>query len=154
MILIRNQVNLVPEKYILKRWRRDVNRPYMRVPINYDSWISTPVQVRYEQMCNAFAKLADFVAHDESRSRGIIDWIEIQTNDSSMLKYSNVGSQRLDEAGKCSGGICLDPKYTKSKGAPKKLRRKGHLEAVSRKSKIYCKEVGTQESVGDFDVVV
>ncbi|XP_022851587.1 protein FAR1-RELATED SEQUENCE 5-like [Olea europaea var. sylvestris] len=135
-ILIRNQVHLVPEKYILRRWRRDVNRLFMRVPITYDGWISTPNQIRYKQICNAFMKLADFVAHDELRSRGIMDWIEIQTNDSSMLKYSSVGSQRLDEAGKCASGIIFDPKYTKSKGAPKKLRRKGCLEAGSRKSNI------------------
>ncbi|XP_022856160.1 protein FAR1-RELATED SEQUENCE 5-like [Olea europaea var. sylvestris] len=97
-VLIRNQVHLVPEKYILRRWRRDVNILYIRVPITYDGWVSTPDQIRYEEMCNAFAKLADIVAHDESRSRGIMEWIEIQTNDSSMLKYSSVGSQRLDEA--------------------------------------------------------
>ncbi|XP_022857629.1 protein FAR1-RELATED SEQUENCE 9-like [Olea europaea var. sylvestris] len=65
-ILIRNQVKLVSEKYILKRWMRDVNRPYTRVSINYDGWISTPDQVRCEQMCNAFTKLADLVAHEES----------------------------------------------------------------------------------------
>ncbi|XP_022883710.1 protein FAR-RED IMPAIRED RESPONSE 1-like [Olea europaea var. sylvestris] len=76
-ILIHNQVNLVPEKYILKRWRRDVNKLYIRVPITYDGWISTPDQVRYEQMCNVFSKLEDLVAHDESRSRGSLDWIEI-----------------------------------------------------------------------------
>ncbi|XP_022850810.1 protein FAR1-RELATED SEQUENCE 5-like [Olea europaea var. sylvestris] len=141
-VLIRNQVNLVPEKYILKRWRRDVNRLYMRVPITYDGWISTPDHVRYEKMCIAFAKLADLVAHNDSRSRGIMYWIEIQTNGCSMLKYTSVGSQRLDEVGMCASGIILDPKYTKSKGAPKKLRRKGCLEAGSRNSKT-CRKMAS-----------
>ncbi|XP_022861207.1 protein FAR1-RELATED SEQUENCE 5-like [Olea europaea var. sylvestris] len=80
-VLIRNDVALLPEKYILKRWRRDVNRPYTRVPINYDGWISTPEQVRYDQLCLAFTKLADLVAHDEERCQGIMDWIDLQTID-------------------------------------------------------------------------
>ncbi|CAA2977483.1 FAR1-RELATED SEQUENCE 5-like [Olea europaea subsp. europaea] len=139
-VLIQNQVKLVPKKYILKRWRRDVNRPYVRVPISYDGWISTPDQVRYEQMCNAFTKLADMVAHDESWLKDIIEWIEYQTVESSTLKSRTEVSVGLDGATQCTSGAILDPKYSKSKGAPKKLCQKGHFETSSKKSKTSQKE--------------
>lgn len=72
-------------------------------------------------MCTACTKLANLVAHNESRWKGIIDWIEFQKMESSTLKSSNVGSQCLGVE-KLASGTILDPKYSKCKGAPEKLR--------------------------------
>ncbi|XP_052195759.1 protein FAR1-RELATED SEQUENCE 5-like [Diospyros lotus] len=85
-VLIRNGVRLVPEKYILKRWRRDVSRSYKRVKINYNGWINTPGQLRYDELCNAFAKVANLVADDEEQTRATMEWIESQLN---VLNISN-----------------------------------------------------------------
>ncbi|CAA3002319.1 Hypothetical predicted protein [Olea europaea subsp. europaea] len=63
-----------------------------------------------------------------------MDWIEFLTTESTTLKSSNVGPQCL-EAEKLVSRPILDLKYSKRKGAPKKLRRKGHLESSSKKSK-------------------
>ncbi|XP_022892296.1 protein FAR1-RELATED SEQUENCE 5-like [Olea europaea var. sylvestris] len=34
-VLIRNDVTILPSRYILRRWRRDVSRAHTRVPVNY-----------------------------------------------------------------------------------------------------------------------
>ncbi|XP_022845322.1 protein FAR1-RELATED SEQUENCE 5-like [Olea europaea var. sylvestris] len=107
-VLIRNDVVLIPERYILKRWRQDVNRPYMRVPIKYDGFVSSVER--------------------------IMDLIMLETTEASQSKCINVGSQCADSVA-CASRSILDPKYTKHKGAPRKLRRKGHLETSSSKSK-------------------
>ncbi|XP_022865885.1 protein FAR1-RELATED SEQUENCE 5-like [Olea europaea var. sylvestris] len=44
-VLIWNDIRL-PEKYVLRRWRRDVSQPYMRVPVTYDSLVCTADQLR------------------------------------------------------------------------------------------------------------
>lgn len=83
-------------------------------------------------MCTAYTKSANLVAYDEQQWKGIMDWIEFLTTKSTTLKSSNVGSQCL-EAEKLVSGLVLDLKYSKHKGAPKKLRQKHDLESCSKK---------------------
>ncbi|KAL2499469.1 Protein FAR1-RELATED SEQUENCE 5 [Abeliophyllum distichum] len=146
-VLIRNDVAKLPETYILRRWRRDVSRAHTRVSINYDGWMSTPAQLRYEKMTIAFANVADMVADDEERTRAVLEWIEIQSYDLSVSKTrpscgSNLLSQNsvqvgsnCDEVEKNVSQNIFIPKYSKTKGAPRKLRRKGTLETISKKPK-------------------
>ncbi|XP_022845346.1 protein FAR1-RELATED SEQUENCE 2-like [Olea europaea var. sylvestris] len=72
-VLIRSDVNLLPERYILRRWRRDVSRAHARVSVNYDGLVSSLEQLRYNDMCRAFAQIADLAADDEGRARAIMD---------------------------------------------------------------------------------
>ncbi|CAA3013643.1 FAR1-RELATED SEQUENCE 5-like [Olea europaea subsp. europaea] len=64
-VMVRNCITEMPDRYILRRWRRDVKRAHMRVKVNYVRLGSIPGQVRYDNMCEAFSKLADLVADDE-----------------------------------------------------------------------------------------
>ncbi|XP_022854679.1 protein FAR1-RELATED SEQUENCE 5-like [Olea europaea var. sylvestris] len=81
-VLIRNDITSLPEKYMLRRWRRDVSRSHTRVAVIY----GTPRQLRYDKMCRAFAELADLVADDEEQTRAIMDWIEFQSKELRMTK--------------------------------------------------------------------
>ncbi|XP_022888418.1 protein FAR-RED IMPAIRED RESPONSE 1-like isoform X1 [Olea europaea var. sylvestris] len=93
-VLIRNDVTSLPERYILRRWRRDISRAHTRVAVNYDGLVSTPEQLRYDNMCEAFARVADLAADDEGRTRMIMDWIEFQSKELVMTKSSS-GSNAL-----------------------------------------------------------
>ncbi|XP_022842001.1 protein FAR-RED IMPAIRED RESPONSE 1-like [Olea europaea var. sylvestris] len=73
VVLARNDVKSIPERYILRRLRRDVSRAHTRVPVNYDGLISTPGQLKYDKMCQRFATLADLTAEDDAKSDAIID---------------------------------------------------------------------------------
>ncbi|XP_022883439.1 protein FAR-RED IMPAIRED RESPONSE 1-like [Olea europaea var. sylvestris] len=55
-------------RYILQRWRRDVIRAHTRVAVNYAGLVSTPSQLRYEEMSKAFVKVANLAADDETRN--------------------------------------------------------------------------------------
>ncbi|KAI3845295.1 hypothetical protein MKW98_009361 [Papaver atlanticum] len=76
-VLIRNDIMLLPDSYILSRWRKDVRRYYTRVKIN-DSWSATPEQLQYDELCLAFAKLAHWVAGDKESCRHVLEWINNQ----------------------------------------------------------------------------
>ncbi|GER39449.1 FAR1-related sequence 2 [Striga asiatica] len=65
VVLIRNDVFRLPDQYILHRWRRDVRRPYTRIALKYDGLRNSPGQLRYDNLCTAFAKVADLAAEDE-----------------------------------------------------------------------------------------
>ncbi|XP_052181047.1 protein FAR1-RELATED SEQUENCE 4-like [Diospyros lotus] len=67
-ILVRNDVTTLPEMYILRRWQKDVRRAHSRVAINYDGWVSTLEQRKYDEMRKAFDKVADLTTNSESRT--------------------------------------------------------------------------------------
>ncbi|XP_022892809.1 uncharacterized protein LOC111407511 isoform X2 [Olea europaea var. sylvestris] len=129
-----NDVQLLLEKYVLRRWRQDVSRPYMRVPATYDGLVCTTEQLRYERLCHAFTKMADLVARNEERSNHLLGWIEFQTNQLSNLDIGSSGLH-VPEARNDEILNILDPKLMKRKDDPKKLRKKSPLEASSKKSK-------------------
>jgi len=121
----------------------------MRVKINYNGWISTPSQLRYDKLCSEFAKVADLVADDEERTRATMEWIQSQLNAMSISKVkSSCGSRMYSqhnveeedpncgEAATPSSGQIFDPRCSQTKGAPRKLRKKGPLETNTKKTKV------------------
>ncbi|XP_052204019.1 protein FAR1-RELATED SEQUENCE 2-like [Diospyros lotus] len=147
-VLLHNDVTVVPERHILKRWRRDVSRRHTRVAVNYDGWINTPTQIRFDKMCNAFTNVADLAADDENQVCGIMEWIESKTAQLSMSQpihgsESNLHSQVNVQVALNSlstelvgSANTLDPICSRTRGAPKKLRKKGQLEKSYKKSKV------------------
>ncbi|XP_052207683.1 protein FAR1-RELATED SEQUENCE 5-like [Diospyros lotus] len=149
LILVRNDVTTLPEMYILRGWRKDVRRAHSRVAVNYDGWVKTPEQRRYDEMRKAFDKVADLIANSESRTQTVMEWIEFQLNDLSKTGTSygsNLPSQQNVEVASGSavqentGSVNIqDPNCARRKGAPRKNRIKGALERTSKKSKVVSK---------------
>ncbi|XP_022857678.1 protein FAR-RED IMPAIRED RESPONSE 1-like [Olea europaea var. sylvestris] len=141
-VLIRNDVTVLPNKFILRRWRRDVSRAHTRVAIHYDGLISTPTQMRYDEMCQAFSEVVDLAADDEARARAVMEWIKVQAKELILTKSSN-GAHRNDVISHGSDSQnhfavnVLDPILSKKKGAPRKLRQRGPLESSSKKVKVF-----------------
>ncbi|XP_022893920.1 protein FAR1-RELATED SEQUENCE 1-like [Olea europaea var. sylvestris] len=149
-VLIRNDVSTLPERYVLRRWRRDVCRPYVWVTTMYDGLVSTADQLRYEQLCVAFTKMADMVAKNEEQSKHLLGWIEFQTSELAKSKCNIIGVHG-NELSNVNGPNILDPNCTKSKGAPKKLRKKSFLEGSSKKSK-GCKKSTVSRTYNRLEV--
>jgi len=147
-VLIRNDVELIPNSYILRRWRKDVCRAYTRVKINYNGWVSTPEQVRYDQLQSLSAKVANLVVDDEERTREFTELLENQLNNLTIsIPRTSYGSNLISqgsvqvssdcfEVAKTLSGPILDPRCTKTKGAPKKLCKKGLVETSTKKRKV------------------
>lgn len=122
----------------------------MRVAGNYDGWINTLTQVRFDKMCNAFINVANLMADNENQVCGIMGWIESKTAQLSMSQPihgsgSNLHSQVSVQVALNSQSIelvesakTLDLICSRTKGAPKKLRKKGPLKKSYKKSKV-CK---------------
>ncbi|KAH9786195.1 protein FAR1-RELATED SEQUENCE [Citrus sinensis] len=67
---------VLPEKYILRRWRKDVWRCHSRVKTIYELHSCTDEQKRYEKMCATFAEVANMAAHNIESSNLVFNWIE------------------------------------------------------------------------------
>ncbi|KAH9681032.1 protein FAR1-RELATED SEQUENCE [Citrus sinensis] len=91
-VLICNSVELLPERYILSRWRKDVRRCYSKLKVCYGVQNLTIQQERYEKTCNAFSKVADIASDDENSYKTVLDWIEKAMKDlPKQIRCESVG---------------------------------------------------------------
>ncbi|KAI3876249.1 hypothetical protein MKX03_028479 [Papaver bracteatum] len=74
-VLLRNKVTSIPERYILRRWRKDVKLAHSKVSLSSDSWQLTPEEKRYKKLCDYFAELADIASRDDDECNDIKKWI-------------------------------------------------------------------------------
>ncbi|KAL2479796.1 Protein FAR1-RELATED SEQUENCE [Abeliophyllum distichum] len=140
-------VKLLLNRYILRRWRRDVQIAYTRVKINYFGWVSTPEQVRYDQLFKTFGKVSNLVVENDVRTRDLMDFLENQMNELSISKPSmacgsNLNSQNsghLTSLAITEMGPIFNPTCKKTKDAPKKIQQKGPLEKTTKKTKVTSK---------------
>ncbi|XP_062146803.1 protein FAR1-RELATED SEQUENCE 5-like [Alnus glutinosa] len=65
-------VDLLPEKYFLNRWRKDLKRPYKLIKSSYDPLSGNPTADRYAELSNNVLKLAAIAAPN------VDHWMEVQ----------------------------------------------------------------------------
>ncbi|KAL2465956.1 Protein FAR1-RELATED SEQUENCE [Abeliophyllum distichum] len=113
----------------------------------------TPAQLRYDELCETLRKVADVEADDEEHCREITDWLEMKminlkiSNNKSSCGSNLISGHSLVQAttereivDKDYSVHMLDPKFSKTKGAPKKLRKKGPLVIGSTKKKAIARK--------------
>ncbi|XP_058219580.1 protein FAR1-RELATED SEQUENCE 5-like [Rhododendron vialii] len=67
MVFHERRVQRVPEKYVLRRWRKNLKRAHTKVRINYDNSSSTIEARRHDNMCNPFNEVADLVEDSQGK---------------------------------------------------------------------------------------
>ncbi|GKC54438.1 FAR-RED impaired response 1-like protein [Tanacetum coccineum] len=72
-VLINENIYLVPNKYILRRWRKDVKRRHTKVKVNYSDWVVSDVGRRYDRMCTAFSEVADLASELDEKCSLVLD---------------------------------------------------------------------------------
>ncbi|KAH9769762.1 protein FAR1-RELATED SEQUENCE [Citrus sinensis] len=147
-VLIRNLVELLPERYILSRWGKDVRRCYSKLKVCYGVQNLTIQQERYEKMCNAFSEVANIASNDENSYKTVLDWIEkvmkdlpkqihcesvgkTNTGGASCSSNKQINSESVErtvigEVSCSSNNVQLalnDPVVTRCKGRPPCLRK-------------------------------
>ncbi|XP_044505676.1 protein FAR-RED IMPAIRED RESPONSE 1-like isoform X2 [Mangifera indica] len=80
VVLIRKQIFHVPEKYILRRWRKNINRCYTKVKISYDSWSTNLEGQRFDQLSSLFNTVADLASNNEDDCNMVIEMINDMKN--------------------------------------------------------------------------
>ncbi|GFZ21974.1 hypothetical protein Acr_29g0011360 [Actinidia rufa] len=132
----RRRVERLPEKYVLRRWRKDVKRVHTKIRINYDNSSSTIEARRHDNMCNLFNEVADLAEDSEEKYEiviGRIRELKIELLQSSVICGSNLLSD-TPNASASLGDVAipskesrniLDPKAVTRKGRPPTTRKQG-----------------------------
>ncbi|KAH9699106.1 protein FAR1-RELATED SEQUENCE [Citrus sinensis] len=134
-IMIRNDIKVLPEKYILRRWRKDMWRCHSRVKTSYELHSCTDEQKRYEKMCSTFAEVANMAAHDIESSNLVFNWIENVWDDlSKAIPCGDNEVTIVTGQGSCSVEVetVRDPVARRHKGRPSGQRKKSNKFSKSK----------------------
>ncbi|KAI3853881.1 hypothetical protein MKX03_018896 [Papaver bracteatum] len=143
-IITRQGIELLPEKYIVRRWRKDVKRSHTSVKVNVNFWENTVERERYNSLTILFSEVADMAVENDVEFDSIKQWLVakldmlktqkqsaeneptiLSTNESKEGEEANVienseEEKKLHEEAMDSVGVgVLDPHRNKQKGRPR-----------------------------------
>ncbi|KAF5201679.1 hypothetical protein FRX31_008730 [Thalictrum thalictroides] len=76
VVLIQQRVKIVPEKYILRRWRKDIKRGHTKVKITYFDWMQNPENEQFDRLCNAFYQVTNLATGNKDKVEHVMRWIK------------------------------------------------------------------------------
>ncbi|XP_024033607.1 protein FAR1-RELATED SEQUENCE 6-like [Citrus clementina] len=130
-VLIRHGIEILPEMYILSRWRKDVKRCYSKVKVSYGMQNLSIQQERYDKMCTDFTEVANIAIDDESSYKFVLDLInKIMKDLPKQIRCASVETTAIGEVSCSSNNIehvINDPITARHKGSPPRLRKQSSL---------------------------
>ncbi|KAF9591404.1 hypothetical protein IFM89_004102 [Coptis chinensis] len=72
MVLLHKKIYQVPDKYILRRWNKNIKRRHTKIKISYDKRSAKPESRRFDELCYAFEEVADMVVDCEDRYKELM----------------------------------------------------------------------------------
>ncbi|KAI3942004.1 hypothetical protein MKW98_005533, partial [Papaver atlanticum] len=110
-VLILNEIRSISDKYILRRWRKDVKRSHTKVIVNFTFWENSEASLRYNQMCRKFSEVADLASGSDEQCKDLI------------VKQKEVEKAKMVEAKKVAPTVDVkDPSTKKRPGRPRSTR--------------------------------
>ncbi|KAI3846479.1 hypothetical protein MKW98_021644, partial [Papaver atlanticum] len=143
-ILTRQGIELLPEKNIVRRWRRDVKRSHTSIKVNVNFWENIVERECYNSLTILFSEVADMAVKNNVEFDSIKKWLvakldmlkkqkqsaenepkSLSTNESKegqetdVIKNSEEEKDLHEEAMDAVGVGVLDPHRNKQKGRPR-----------------------------------
>ncbi|CAL9022007.1 unnamed protein product [Prunus brigantina] len=63
------------DRYIMRRWRKDVTRCHTRVKINYTDWVATPEAQRSAKMQKNFDDIKELANDSDDKCMVVMNWM-------------------------------------------------------------------------------
>ncbi|KAG5536550.1 hypothetical protein RHGRI_024090 [Rhododendron griersonianum] len=137
-------VERVPDKYVLRRWNKNVERVHTKIRINYDNSSTSIEARRHDNMCNLFNEVADLAEDSQEKyDKVMARLLELKGEliESSIVCGSNVISGTPNNSFSIGDGVLpskestniLDPVTLRRKGRPPSKRKVGVVEKIGKK---------------------
>ncbi|KAG5531088.1 hypothetical protein RHGRI_025897 [Rhododendron griersonianum] len=139
-------VERVPDKYVLRRWNKNVKRVHTKIRINYDNSSTSIEARRHDNMCNLFNEVADLAEDSQEKyDKVMARLLELKGEliESSIVCGSNVISSTPNNSFSIGDGVLpskestniLDPVTLRRKGRLPSKRKVGVVEKIGKKKK-------------------
>ncbi|XP_020080380.1 protein FAR-RED IMPAIRED RESPONSE 1-like [Ananas comosus] len=146
-VLVHRKLMIVPNSYILTRWRKDVRRRYTRVKTWHKNLGSTAEIYRYEVVCSNMYDIADIAAESDEKCevalrtlRDLKTKLEYTSSSkgSNDIEYSPIAATPSNGASddRSNDRRVLSPLPVRSKGRPPSKRKESMTDKVVRRLKM------------------
>ncbi|XP_042963700.1 protein FAR1-RELATED SEQUENCE 5-like [Carya illinoinensis] len=126
-----NSVKVLPDRYILDRWRKDIKRRYTLIRTSYDAGDQRPTSNRYSILLNMCYGMIDYAVDSndqfEDAKKRILEMTEAYRPEPDLLI--------MDTTAVGSSQQVKNPRIVRGKGRPPSLRRASRMETDMRKVK-------------------
>ncbi|XP_062112857.1 protein FAR1-RELATED SEQUENCE 2-like [Humulus lupulus] len=130
-VLIQEHVKIVPGKYIVPRWRKDIKRCHTRIKVNYNEWSGRFETRRYDKLQTKFYEVANWAA-------------ECDEHCETFWNVMNELQSKGKNCDKKEGNAIHSPMVVRRHGRPPKKHKVSWIEKlISMKKKVQDKKVKT-----------
>ncbi|KAL7199240.1 hypothetical protein ACSBR2_021512 [Camellia fascicularis] len=137
VVLMKERVHEISDKYILRRWNKNVKRCHSKVIINYNNSSMLPETRRYNKMLNVFNDVADLATDCENRCDMVVEQLlELKGKLKEEVEIHHNSTTHGDGVSKSKESrTILDPVVLRHKGRPPCKRKQSMVEKVVNKKK-------------------
>ncbi|KAF5477797.1 hypothetical protein F2P56_004410 [Juglans regia] len=136
-ILATRDVQVLPKKYIMERWRKDIKRRYALIQNNYDDLNGKPAASQYSGLIKLCFEVATNACESEDNSLNMTQKLkamnEIYTKSKPQATVASTQASIDAEIG--SSKKVLSPRVVKGKGRLPSKRRQPTIEKLQTKNK-------------------
>ncbi|XP_057959186.1 protein FAR1-RELATED SEQUENCE 6-like [Malania oleifera] len=139
-VLVRKGIEIVPMKYILPRWRKDLKRHHTKIKVDYDGWCGSDAMIRFDGMLKKFELIGDHASEDQQATSivhatldGLMETLRIKYFDTSGTK-----STGLQDAFPVEETIVHGPVMVRRDGRPPTTRKVYKFEQSVKKARKEC----------------
>jgi zinc finger SWIM domain-containing protein 3 len=91
----------VPSKYVLQRWRKDLERRHTSIACSYDDNVNAPIAQRFDVLCKSFYDIAEKAATSDALFESVMDDLaqlkgKVEAQDAALNSQSGHASERQD----------------------------------------------------------
>ncbi|KAI8529336.1 hypothetical protein RHMOL_Rhmol12G0217200 [Rhododendron molle] len=158
MVFHERRVQRVPEKYVLRRWRKNLKRAHTKIRINCDNSSSTIEARRHDNMCNLFNEVADLAKDSQEKYdkvMGRLQELKRELIESSVMCESNMVFDTRNDSFSLQDAVLpskeshniLDPVPVRRKGRLATKRKEGVVEKFGKKKREQTKKTLSNEKM-------
>ncbi|XP_042947868.1 protein FAR1-RELATED SEQUENCE 9-like [Carya illinoinensis] len=136
-IFAARDVQVLPEKYIMERWRKDIKRRYVLIRSSYDDLSGKPAAIRYFGLIKICYEVATNACESEENSLDMTEKLTAMNSIYSKTKsQATVASTHISaDAEIGSSRKVLSPRVVRGKGRPPSKRKQPTIEKLQAKNK-------------------
>jgi len=99
------KIKEVPSKYVLQRWRKDLERRHTSIACSYDGSydesVNAPIAQRFDVLCKSFYDVAEKAATSDALFESVMDGLaqlkgKVKAQDAALFEKSGHASERQD----------------------------------------------------------
>ncbi|XP_050896702.1 protein FAR-RED IMPAIRED RESPONSE 1-like [Lathyrus oleraceus] len=125
----------LPEKYVLKRWKKNIKRKHSYIKTSYGVTELKPQIDRFDKLCKHFYEVAEVAVESEETTEDLHETLRLFSSNTSIKDSSLIEENLNDDFNPINSNRIRSPKHVKRKGRPPSKRKTFVAETIAKRSR-------------------